>query len=94
MIKIVLQCMFGGQKAPFSFYIGNPKTEMHPFSHQTHWLSKERGGHVPEEYISRFAKINEFKKKTGLSTEEVCGLILLGDKIDTQAAEKEERNCG
>ena len=44
MKKFTIPCDFGGQKAPFNIYVGEPEPSKHPLQHQAHWLSVERGG--------------------------------------------------
>lgn len=72
MKKFTVPCNFGGQKAPFTIYIGNPKADNHPIQNQAHWLSKERGGTVPQEVMDSLAKLKELSDKNNVPFEDLC----------------------
>jgi len=60
MMRFVIECDFGGQKAPFRFYLGNePADGCHPLKYQAHWLRTERGGEVPAKIWQEFAKLTQ-----------------------------------
>ena len=63
MKKFTVPCDFGGQKAPFDVYIGNPKPGNHPLQNQASWLSKERGGTIPQEVMESFQKLLDLAEK-------------------------------
>ncbi len=72
MKKFSIPCDFGGQKANFDFYIGEPKDGNHPLQNQSAWLSKERGGSVPQSVMDSFAKLLKLAKENNVSFEELC----------------------
>jgi hypothetical protein len=72
MKKFTVPCDFGGQKSPFSIYIGEPKQENHPLQNQATWLSKERGGQIPPEVMDSIAKLRDLASKNNVSFEELC----------------------
>lgn len=72
MKKFTIPCDFGGVKAPFDVYIGNPKKGNHPLQNQAHWLSSERGGTIPSEVMDSFAKLLALSEKNGVSFEDLC----------------------
>ena len=72
MKKFTIPCDFGGVKAPFDVYIGNPKKGNHPLQNQAHWLSSERGGTIPQEVMDSFAKLLALSEKNGVSFEDLC----------------------
>lgn len=72
MKKFTVPCNFGGQQAPFTIYIGEPKEGNHPIQNQADWLSKERGGTVPAEVMESLAKLKELADKNNVSFEELC----------------------
>lgn len=72
MKKFTVPCDFGGQKAPFDVYIGNPKPGNHPLQNQASWLSKERGGTIPQEVMESFQKLLDLADKNNVSFEDLC----------------------
>ena len=72
MKKFTVPCDFGGQKAPFDVYIGNPKQGNHPLQNQANWLSKERGGTIPQEVMESFQKLLDLADKNNVSFEDLC----------------------
>ena len=72
MKKFTVPCDFGGQKAPFDVYIGNPKPGNHPLQNQASWLSKERGGTIPQEVMESFQKLLDLAEKNNVSFEDLC----------------------
>lgn len=76
MKKIIIDCVFGGQTAPFSFYIGDPEPKNHPIQFQTEWLSKHRGGSVPPEVTKSLQDLYDLSRKNNVSFEELCAYAL------------------
>ncbi|SHN36194.1 DUF2610 domain-containing protein [Actinacidiphila paucisporea] len=72
MKKFTIPCDFGGVKAPFNIYIGEPSPDKHPIQYQAAWLSRERSGTIPAEVMDSFAKLHEISKENGVSFEELC----------------------
>ena len=72
MKKFTIPCDFGGQKAPFNIYVGEPESSKHPLQNQAHWLSSERGGNIPAEVMESFQKLFDISKENGVSFEELC----------------------
>ena len=72
MKKFTIPCDFGGQKAPFNIYVGEPEPSKHPLQHQAHWLSVERGGTIPAEVMDSFQKLHDIAKENNVSFEELC----------------------
>lgn len=72
MKKFTVPCDFGGQKAPFTIYIGDPEPRHHPLSFQANWLSKERGGTIPAEVMDSIAKLKEIADQNNVSFEDLC----------------------
>ncbi len=72
MKKFTVPCDFGGQKAPFTIYIGDPEPRHHPLSFQANWLSKERGGTIPGEVMDSIAKLKEIADQNNVSFEDLC----------------------
>ncbi len=85
MKKFTIPCDFGGKKAPFDVYIGNPKPGNHPLQNQAQWLSQERGGTIPAEVMDSFAKLLALSEKNGVSFEDLCVYAL-----EAANAEKKE----
>lgn len=72
MKKFTIPCDFGGKKAPFDVYIGEPDDGNHPLQYQAHWLATERGGTIPREVMDSFAKLLALSKKNNVSFEDLC----------------------
>ncbi|QXK92054.1 DUF2610 domain-containing protein [Neoehrlichia mikurensis] len=70
--KFMIPCEFGGQTSQFTIYIGEPKVELHPIHHQSHWLAKERGGNIPEKIINSLERLYELSKKNGICFADLC----------------------
>lgn len=85
MKKFTIPCDFGGVKAPFDVYIGNPKDGNHPLQNQASWLSKERGGTIPPKVMESFAKLLELSKQHNVSFEDLCVYALNAAKEEEAA---------
>ncbi len=72
MKRFTVPCDFGGKKAPFHLYIGEPHPKSHPLQNQAHWLSKERGGTIPQEVMEAFEKLHKISIDNNVSFEELC----------------------
>lgn len=92
MKKFTVQCNFGGQKSPFTIYIGNPKEENHPVHFQSQWLSSERGGNIPTEVMEGLVKIRDIAKKNGVDFEELCAYALQAAMVTNQEPDKVLQN--
>ena len=57
--KFTINCDFGGQMIPVSFSVGNPSVDANPIEFQSRWLSKEKGGVVPQNIVDAFMKLKE-----------------------------------
>ncbi|MCU7611477.1 DUF2610 domain-containing protein [Anaplasma capra] len=74
--KFIVPCEFGGKIAPFAIYIGEPRPDAHPVQHQNTWLSKERGGSVPEKVKNSLEKLHKLAKKNGICFADLCAYAL------------------
>lgn len=72
MKKFTVNCDFGGQIAPFDIYIGQPELNHHPLHFQADWLSKQRGGTIPQEVMDSVAELKEISMKNHVSLDELC----------------------
>ena len=88
MKKFTVPCDFGGQKAPFTIYIGDPEPKHHPLHFQSSWLSKERGGTIPGEVMDSIAKLKDIADQNNVSFEDLC-VYALG-----AAQQSEEESAG
>lgn len=70
--KFIVPCDFNGQSSPFAIYIGEPKPENHPVQHQDNWLSKERGGTIPEKIKDSLSKLYALAQKWYLFCRSMC----------------------
>ena len=95
MKKFTVPCDFGGQKSPFTIYVGDPEPKHHPLHFQANWLSKERGGNIPGEVMDSIAKLKDIADQNGVSFEDLC-VYALGaaqqEEAQEQEADEEEDN--
>ena len=84
MRRFTVPCDFNGQKSPFHIYIGDPQRAKHPLQNQSWWLSKERGGNIPQEVMDSFEKLRNIAEENGVSFEELC-VYALGVATDENA---------
>ena len=87
MKKFIVPCQFGNQTAPFTIYIGEPKGDVHPIQNQASWLSKERGGIVPQKVMDSLAKLRDLANQNNVSFEDLCVYAL---KVAENEEEDEE----
>jgi hypothetical protein len=72
MKKFSVPCDFDGVKSPFTIYVGSVRADHHPLHFQADWLSKERGGTIPQEVMDSLSKLQELAKKNNTSFEDLC----------------------
>lgn len=72
MKKFTIPCDFNGVKSPFTIFIGEPESKHHPLHFQAEWLSKERGGNIPADFMETIATVKALADKNGVSFEELC----------------------
>jgi hypothetical protein len=72
MKKFTVPCNFNGVQAPFTIYIGSPEDSHHPLHFQADWLSKERGGTIPQEVMDSIQKLKDLADKNHVSFEDLC----------------------
>ncbi|MDA0782524.1 MAG: DUF2610 domain-containing protein [Rickettsiales bacterium] len=79
--KFTVPCDFGGTRAPFTIYIGEPESTHHPLHFQAEWLGKNRGGNIPADIMDSIAKLYELSKKNNVSFEELC-VYAISDQVN------------
>ncbi|QHD65514.1 DUF2610 domain-containing protein [Neorickettsia findlayensis] len=90
MKKFTVPCQFGPQTAPFTIYIGSPRRDTHPIYNQATWLSKERGGVVPQKVMDSLSKLRELAEENNVSFEDLCVYALkVAEQEETQHKEEE-----
>ncbi len=72
MRPFMIPCDFGGRKANFPIYVGDPKRDVHPLHNQAWWLSSERGGTIPQDVMDSFERLRNIAEEHNLSFEELC----------------------
>jgi hypothetical protein len=90
--KFTVPCDFGGQKSPFTIYIGDPKPDHHPLQFQSNWLSKERGGTIPAEVMDSIAKLKDIADQNNVSFEDLCVYALGAAQQGEESAEENEND--
>lgn len=92
MKKFTIPCDFGGVKAPFNIYVGEPSSKFHPLQFQSFWLQEERGGQIPPEVMDSFQKLHEIALENKVSFEELC-VYALGTATEnaSEEAKKDEQ---
>lgn len=86
MKKFSITCSFGGTSAPFSVYLGAPEKGHHPLQFQADWLSKERGGTIPQSVMDSLAKLQEISERNNVPFEELCEYAMQAASIQQPAA--------
>jgi hypothetical protein len=74
--KFTYLCDFSGKKYPVTFYIGDAAKGSHPIGFQSTWLSKERGGKVPEELMDSLMRLKEISDTQKVSFEDLCEYVI------------------
>lgn len=74
--KFTVECDFKGQSSPFAIYIGDPKSDIHPIHHQDSWLTKERGGNIPDKVKESLEKLYKLSQENGISFSELCAYAI------------------
>ncbi len=90
MKKFSVPCDFGGTKSPFTIYVGAPKDDHHPLHFQADWLSKERGGTIPQEVMDSLSRLKELSDKNGVSFEDLCVYALGAAQQEAEGEETDE----
>ncbi|MET0156158.1 MAG: DUF2610 domain-containing protein [Rickettsiales bacterium] len=85
MKKLTVNCVFNGTPSPFALYVGTPEGSHHPLQFQADWLSKERGGVVPEDLMETLRQLQDLAQRNNIPFEEMCDYAL-----EESAPEKEE----
>ena len=89
MKKFSISCDFNGQMFPFVIYVGDPKADHHPVYFQQNWLSKEKGGAIPQEVMDSLEKLRDLAAKNSVPFEELC-VYALGAAQEEAEEEIEE----
>ncbi len=90
MKKFTVPCDFGGQKSPFTIYIGDPEPRHHPLNFQSNWLSKERGGTIPGEVMDSIAKLKDIADQNNVSFEDLCVYALGAAQQEDESSSEED----
>lgn len=96
MKKFSVNCDFGGQMSPFAVYIGVPEGSHHPVHFQADWLSKNRGGTIPHEFMESISQLQNIADKNKVSLEELC-VYALGaaqQELEENSSQTEDSNLG
>lgn len=72
MKKFNINCVFENQTSPVTVYIGRPEQGHHALHFQSEWLSKERGGVIPQEVMYAITKLQDLAKKNNVLLEDLC----------------------
>jgi len=88
--KININCSFGGQVSSFPIYVGSPEGDHHPIHFQSDWLSKERGGTVPEAVMKSLSDLQKISRENNIPLEDLCEYALESSKIENEAKKNVE----
>jgi|GEM_PF-833399 len=89
MKKFSVPCDFNGVKSPFTIYIGSARQDHHPLHFQSDWLSKDRGGTIPQEIMDSLTKLRDLAKKNGVKFEDLCVYALGAAQQEAEQAADE-----
>ena len=90
--KFTYLCDFAGQKHPVTFYIGNSAKGTHPIGFQSKWISKERGGVVPQNLMDSLAKLKEISDTQKVPFEDLCEYVIKEVQLSQTSAQTEIKN--
>lgn len=88
--KFTYPCVFGSEKHPVTFYVGNAAEGAHPIGFQAQWLSKERGCTVPEELMEALKKLKALSDEQKVPFEDLCDYVIAELQGSTTDQTKEE----
>lgn len=74
--KFSYLCDFAGTKYPVTFYIGDAAKGAHPIGFQSVWLSKEKGGVVPENLMESLEKLKKISDEGRVPFEDLCEYVI------------------
>lgn len=86
--KFTYPCLFGSEKHPVTFYVGNAAEGAHPIGFQAQWLSKERGCTVPEELMDALKKLKDLSDEQKVPFEDLCDYVIA--ELQGSVGEKKE----
>lgn len=72
MKKFTVGCLFGDREGSITLYIGQPESSHHPVHFQAEWLSKERGGVIPQQIMQNLATLQEIAARNNVPFDELC----------------------
>ena len=84
--KFTVNCDFRGEKAPVTFYVGDPAIGSHPLDFQSRWLGSARGGVIPSDIMDSFAKLKEISDKNRVPFEQLCAYVIEEMKANEEIA--------
>ena len=86
--KFTYLCDFAGQKHPVTFYIGDAAKGNHPIGFQSNWLSKTKGGAVPQDLMDSLMKLKEISDKQKVPFEDLCEYVIKEIQSTNKPAKK------
>ena len=69
-------CDFAGEQHPVTFYVGDAVKGSHPIAFQSKWLSKTKGGVVPQNLMESLEKLKIISDTQKISFEELCEYVI------------------
>lgn len=72
MIKLEIYYEQQGQNHKHVFCLGQPKPGNHPLTNQASWITKTKGGIIPQEVMESISSLKRFSEDNQLDFEEVC----------------------
>lgn len=80
--KFTTNCNFAGSKQPVTFFIGDAFNGVHPLAFQSRWLSKEKGGNIPNDIMDSFSKLKDVADRNAIPFEDLCAFVI--DEINAK----------
>lgn len=65
-----------------------PEKAHHPLHFQADWLSKERGGNIPQEVMDSLQKLLEISIKNNVPFEDLCAYAIESAQVTEAPADK------
>ncbi len=86
--KFTYLCDFAGRKNPVTFYIGDAAKGNHPIGFQSNWLSKTKGGVVPQDLMDSLMKLKEISDTQKVPFEDLCEYVIKEIQSPKKSAKK------
>ncbi|WP_339040545.1 DUF2610 domain-containing protein [Candidatus Lariskella endosymbiont of Hedychridium roseum] len=64
--KFDIPCFFNGAKQTIAVFLGDSAPDHHPLHFQAEWITKDKGGQIPQDIMETVAKIQDLAKRSNV----------------------------